>query len=298
MSLSDTEGIKSTPEKPSLIDMVSQYFSTSPRRKELSAEKPLSVKLRRKKYDGYQLWRISTSSKDEAGFLEDLKLSSEGTKFHWLKGPSTKGVTDVVVPPDYIENLKELLSDNDIKFDVRMRNIQHAIQFENPRLNKRDQIELEVVHGHPLTWYRFHPYKDILSYFDFLKRKFADYVELIQIGWSFEGRPLTVVKVSHPDNDAVSKLPERPRRRKRAVFIQSGLEAHEWLPIACSTFVLNSVIGSIGSNDTAGDIARKVDWYFMPVVNIDGYDYSMGYDRLWQKTRSKHFPATGFWSTM
>lgn len=291
---------KSSTDKPSLIEMLSQYFS--PTETKLSGEQPTTVKLRRKKYDGYQLWRIYSTTKDDVNSIEDFKMSSEGLKVHWLKGPSTKGVADVVVSPDYIETFRDFLSDNSLKYHVKMRDIQHAIQFENPRLNKRDQIELAVVHGHPLSWYRYHPYKDILSYFDFLKRKFPDYVELIQIGWSFEGRPLSVVKISHPDHDEndVSRLPKEPRSasRKLTVFIQSGLDAHEWLPIACSTYILNSIITNIEGNDTMGDVLRRVDWYIMPVMNPDGYDYSMGYERLWTKTRSKHFPTTGFWSTV
>lgn len=36
------------------------------------------------------------------------------------------------------------------------------------------------------------------------------------------------------------------------------------------------------------EIVRSVDWYILPVSNPDGYDYSLNYDRMWRKTRSKH----------
>lgn len=290
--------LTSTTEEPSynFLEKVSQYLN--PARQEIPKHKP-KIKHHRKKYDDYQLWRITPKSKDETNFIEDFKMSLEGEKVHWLKGPMLKGTADVVVPPDYVEVFQDFLSDNEIKFDVKVRDIQHAIQYENPRLNKRDQIELEVVYGHPLTWYRYHPYKDIQSYFDFLKRKFADYVELIPIGWSFEGRPLTIVKVSHAIRDKANDLMKehRSEAKKPAIFIQSGAEAHEWLPIACSTFILNNLVENIEINSTVGDMIRKVNWYIMPVLNPDGYDYSVHYDRLWQKTRSKHFTASDMWST-
>lgn len=289
--------LTSTSEAPlfNFLELVSQYISP---RKRAATSKP-KVKLRRRKYDDYELWRLLPKSKDDVNTIEEFKMSPEGAKFHWMKGPSSRGITDVVVPPHYVESFRDFLSENDLHFDVKVRDIQHAIQFENPRLNKRDQIELEVIYGHPLTWYRYHPYKDIQSYYEYLKRKFPNYTELIQIGWSFEGRPLTIVKVSHPRDDDVVELRKEHRTalNKPAIFIQSGLEAHEWLPIACSTYILNNLVNNIESNDTLGEMIRKVDWYIMPVLNPDGYDYSIYYDRLWQKTRSKHFPSSGIWAS-
>lgn len=285
-----------SPETPSydFLEMFTNYIS--PKQKSLTGAKPKS-RLRRKKYDGYQLWRLFPSTKDDAKFIEEFKMSSEGVRVHWLKGPSWKGVTDVVIAPDFVENFTELLSDNDIKFIVKVRDVQHAIQYENPRLNKRDQIELEVIYGHPLTWFRYHPYKDIQSYFDFLKRKFPNNTELIPIGWSFEGRPMTIVKLQHNDELAYLRKEHRSDLPKPAVFIQSGSEAHEWLPIACSTFILNKLVMSLDSNSAVTELLKKVDFYILPVMNPDGYDYSIYYERLWQKTRSQHVPSSGIWST-
>lgn len=292
--------LMSSSEKPSysFLEMVTQYISP---RKRATNLKSKVKKLRRKKYDDYELWRILPKSKDDINTIQEFKMSREGTEIHWLKGPSSRGISDVVVPPDYVENFKDFLTENDIKFDVKVRDIQHAIQFENPRLNKRDQIELEVINGHPLTWYRYHHYRDIQAYYEYLKRKFPEYTELIQLGWSFEGRPLTVVKVSYPGNGKEDPRLLKEHRstpsKKPAIVIQSGLEAHEWLPIACSTYILNNLVNDIESNSTLGQMIRKVDWYFMPVMNPDGYDYSIHYDRLWQKTRSKHLPSGSIWDS-
>lgn len=36
---------------------------------------------------------------------------------------------------------------------------------------------------------------------------------------------------------------------------------------------------------------RSVDWYILPVSNPDGYEYSLKFDRMWRKTRSKHWDS-------
>lgn len=289
-----SSSVESSSEKPSFFEMVSSYLSPTRR-----SSTRFTSKNRRKRYDSYQLIRITADSKEDLKTIEDFKMSKKGTKVHWLKGPSSRTFTDVVVPPDYTEDFREFLTENEIPFATKVRNIQHAIQFENPRLNKRDQIEMEVIYGHPLTWYRYHPYRDIQAYFDYLKRKFSDYVDLVQLGWSFEGRPLTIVKISHPNSDSKSELRKEPRMSlgRSAIFIQAGLEAHEWLSIASTTYIINNLISKIDGNDTLAALIRKTDWYIMPVANPDGYDYSIHYDRLWQKTRSAHSSQTGFFST-
>ena len=40
--------------------------------------------------------------------------------------------------------------------------------------------------------------------------------------------------------------------------------------------------------DTEGETIRSVDWYILPILNPDGYEYSHEYDRMWRKTRSRH----------
>lgn len=70
-----------------------------------------------------------------------------------------------------------------------------AIQYENPSISKHEQIEYEIRHGHPMTWFRYHKYTDITKFLQYLNRKYPDYLELIHIGRSFEGRPLIVAKV-------------------------------------------------------------------------------------------------------
>lgn len=72
---------------------------------------------------------------------------------------------------------------------------QKAITYENPRLSKKQRLELEHLRGHPMTWRRYHRYADILRYLEYLQHSHTDLVELIPLGRSSEGLPLVVVKV-------------------------------------------------------------------------------------------------------
>lgn len=93
------------------------------------------------------------------------------------------------------KEVQDSLDYESIPYEVVIWNLEQAIKYENPVLSRRQKVELEAMQGHPMTWHRYHDYEDITMFVDYLKRKYADIVELIHIGRSFEGRPLVVVKV-------------------------------------------------------------------------------------------------------
>uniref|UniRef100_A0A452ITN7 Peptidase M14 domain-containing protein n=1 Tax=Gopherus agassizii TaxID=38772 RepID=A0A452ITN7_9SAUR len=100
----------------------------------------------------------------------------------------------------------------------------------------------------------------------------ADLLQKIYIGSSFEKRPLYILKLSS----------NRDRTPKSAIWIDCGIHAREWIaPAFCLWF--------IGHKDrTMTRLLQHLDFYIMPVMNVDGYEYTWTTNRLWRKSRSKH----------
>lgn len=263
------------------FDMFSSMFPSTKRDAPITLFSSGAIK---KKYNNHQLWRIYASKKSVVEYLDELRMSSEGKKIHWLESPRLHSFTDVVVAPELLESFKGFLSKGNINFSVKLRNIQNAIRYENLRLNRKEQIEAEIINGHPLTFYHYHTSKDILAYYDFIKRKYPSFVELITLGFTFNSKPLVMVKVSAPKQVNVSVSASH----KPGVFLLAGLSAHLWLPVASSLYILDNIVTNIASNDSFGEYIRKHDWYILSLLNVDGYDYSMAFDRLWRKTRSEY----------
>lgn len=189
-------------------------MSTSTKKPPVVANVPKRVN-----YHNYQLWRLLPTTETQVQFLMDYRSTVEGAKLQWWKGPTLRfvlinhkdevniyvyikiscffnsGPTDIAVPPSIYAEVKESLDYEDIPYDVIIWDLEKAIQFANPRTTKRQRIENQLLVGHPLTWYRYHRYADITKFLDHLQRKYSRAVELIDIGRSFEGRPLMVAKV-------------------------------------------------------------------------------------------------------
>lgn len=106
-----------------------------------------------------------------------------------------RGPTDILIPPQMVKNVKEVLEYESIPYDIRIWDLAKAIQYENPPMTIRQKIELDLEQGHPMTWFRYHEYEDITRFLDYLQHNFPTIVELIHIGRSFEGRPLVIAKV-------------------------------------------------------------------------------------------------------
>ncbi|XP_062567754.1 carboxypeptidase B-like [Saccostrea cucullata] len=127
---------------------------------------------------------------------------------------------------------------------------------------------------------------DHLSYHRFatIKQYLADVVTATQsmstvnaslstIGYSSEANEIQVLKVSRGDGQS------RP-----SIFIDGGIHAREWISPATVLYFINQMVYG-DEFDYAPQLLDKFDWYFAPVLNPDGYEYSHTTYRLWRKNR-------------
>jgi len=80
------------------------------------------------------------------------------------------------------------------------------------------------------------------------------------IGFSFEGRPQTVLKLSN--GGPASKI---------GVFIDAAIHAAEWMGPAVALNTIHQLTANLATNQAFLDMA---DWYILPVANPDGYFHS------------------------
>jgi murein tripeptide amidase MpaA len=63
------------------------------------------------------------------------------------------------------------------------------------------------------------------------------------------------------------------------------MHANEWITPAALTWMINELVENA---DSYNCILDRFDWYFVPMVNPDGYEYSHAVDRMWRKTRRNY----------
>jgi len=98
-----------------------------------------------------------------------------------------------------------------------------------------------------------------------------DWANVINIGQSYEGRDMDVLAITKAGPGAPN------------IWLEAGIHAREWISPAVATFLVRELVEDYAEHP---DYIDKINWYFIPSANPDGYAYSWEHDRLWRKTRS------------
>uniref|UniRef100_A0A5S6QDS6 Peptidase_M14 domain-containing protein n=1 Tax=Trichuris muris TaxID=70415 RepID=A0A5S6QDS6_TRIMR len=126
-------------------------------------------------------------------------------------------------------------------------------------------------------FFSFQTYHTLDEIYGFLKRvhrQFPNITELVKIGTSYEGRDMLAIRVGSD-------------RSNKIIWVDAGMHAREWIGPATAVFLINELTESYGRKPVTTQLVNKFNFYILPVLNPDGYDYSWTTNRLWRKSRSK-----------
>ncbi|XP_016841765.1 carboxypeptidase B isoform X3 [Nasonia vitripennis] len=116
-----------------------------------------------------------------------------------------------------------------------------------------------------MEWTSYHRLEDIHGYLDYLANTYPQLCSVMTIGRSVEGRELKVLRISKGTANAP------------ALWIDGGIHAREWISPASVTYIIDYLVEHSDQ--------LEADYYILPVVNPDGYEYTFRGDRLWRKNR-------------
>jgi len=228
-----------------------------------------------KPYEGDVLMKVHVNSSQQAEWLENLRQAGIELDF-WSDAHSGDDV-EVRVPRTAVEYFKQLLDEEEIKYDVITSNIQKLIDEERQANDAaREQTSDQTARrGSGALLY----YAHIDEIYWFMRSlmwanwDLWDHVDILSVGTSTEGRDLKVFKISTGTG-------------RKAIFINAGQHAREWIAPASVLYLLNELVTKYGSDRQITSLVDKYDWYIMPILNPDGYQYSHDSHRMWRKTRS------------
>ncbi|NWR57098.1 CBPB2 Carboxypeptidase, partial [Bucorvus abyssinicus] len=171
-----------------------------------------------------------------------------------------------------INNIKAQLRQLTIQYNVSMANVQELIEKQtiNDTVNPRRSSSY---------YENYHSMKEIYHWMEEVVKDHSDLLQKIYIGSSYEKRPLYVLKLS--------KSQEIP---KSAIWIDCGIHAREWISPAFCLWFIGHAIHVRERDQTMTTLLEHFDFYVMPVVNVDGYEYTWSHpsNRLWRKSRSSY----------
>ncbi|XP_039375810.1 carboxypeptidase A1-like [Mauremys reevesii] len=224
-----------------------------------------------KLFVGDQVLRIRASNEEQIallrglGELEDLQID------YWLS-PAQPGLpVDARVPFHSLQAVKVFLESNTIPYTITVDDVQELLDEEKEAMMVSRKFERS---SNSFSFSSYHTIEEIYSWMDDLVAENPDLVSKIQIGQSYEERPLYVLKFS---TGGVN----RP-----AIWIDTGIHSREWITQATGVWTANKIATEYGKDASLTAILDTVDIFFEIVTNPDGFAYTHSTNRMWRKTRS------------
>jgi len=212
------------------------------------------------RFDNYRLYSVDIDTLDQLQLFQKLEDNSNG--FLLWNYPVLGGAADVMVAPHKLSEFREMTELYKLKIDLKIKNIQSLIDAESPSIRPK-----------AFGWTAYNNYTEIYKWLDEILEANPSILSSHSVGTTFQGREIRAVKLSHKEGNPT-------------IFIESNIHAREWITSATATCFLNELLTS--TDPDIEDLAQNIDWYIVPVFNVDGFHYTHTTNRLWRKTRQPH----------
>jgi carboxypeptidase A2 len=222
-------------------------------------------------YEGHQLLTVYPRHEADSRLLRDLMFQDTELDF-WTEPSRVAAPVDVRVPPARLDAF--LAAVDGMSVNVREANLQTLVSEEKARLASRSRSSRMAVELDD-----FNTFSDIELWLqgDLLDQcaEKGRTCQLVSAGPSHEGRDLWVF--------SLSSGPAAGGGDKPVFWLDATIHAREWLAPATLIKIMDRMVNYDDEDVVA--MLDKYDFFFMPVMNPDGYDYTWTNQRLWRKNR-------------
>ncbi|MEE6500954.1 hypothetical protein FKM82_004008, partial [Ascaphus truei] len=216
-------------------------------------------------FHGEKVFRVIPQTKEHVELL--TSLASQAQLDFWV--PDSVSLVEPGKRADFraeghfTYDVQSLLQQSGMPYEIMIDDLQDALE-------KQRDSNSRAVHSYE----KYNDMDTINAWSSSIAAQSSGLVTRSQIGTSFEGRPIYLLKVGKSGSN------------KKAVFMDCGFHAREWItPAFCQWFVKEAV-NTYGSNAQMTSLLDNLDFYVLPVMNVDGYAYTWTNNRMWRKTRS------------
>ncbi|KAG8515671.1 Carboxypeptidase A1, partial [Galemys pyrenaicus] len=221
---------------------------------------------------GHQVLRISAADEAQVQKVKELE-DLEHLQLDFWRGPAQPGSSiDVRVPFPSIQAVKVFLEAHAISYSIMIEDVQSLLDEEQEQMFA---FQGRARSTNTFNYAIYHTLDEIYEFMDMLVAENPQLVSKLQIGNTYEGRPIYVLKFSTGGN-------KRP-----AIWIDTGIHSREWVTQASGTWFAKKITEDYGQDPKITAILSNMDIFLEIVTNPDGFAFTHSTNRLWRKTRSR-----------
>ncbi|XP_048516038.1 uncharacterized protein LOC105690901 [Athalia rosae] len=226
----------------------------------------------KRRFDGYKVYRVVATSEEQLNVLRDIENGEGDEVLFWTSAGALNYPIDVMVSPEEEGEIFSAFQSANISYETLINDVQTLIDSEDVK-NSPGSLLRDNEAGSSLNWTSYHRLDTIYDWLDELAETYPNWVEVIEAGYSYEGRLVKGIKITFDEDNP-------------GIFIEGGQHAREWISSAVVTYVINEILTT--TNTLFNLHARAHNWFIFPVTNPDGFEYSHTTNRMWRKTRKPY----------
>ncbi|CAG2109692.1 unnamed protein product, partial [Medioppia subpectinata] len=224
-------------------------------------------------YDGYSVVRLVPTTESQLRYLRQLEENVLELDF-W-RGPSYVGrPVDVMIPPQLNQTFDRIFSKRFSQKSIIINDLEKVFEEERKPYHSLSNIDTaaDVVDKHFDDYQRL---AKIHAFLDAITAQYPNIAGVESVGLSHEERDLKLIRIGVGQQN----------KNKPIIFMEAGIHAREWISPATVQFFAQELVQKYGTDSDVTDLLETFDFYILPVLNVDGYEYTHTNSRLWRKTR-------------
>ncbi|XP_040336370.1 mast cell carboxypeptidase A [Prionailurus viverrinus] len=221
------------------------------------------------RFDREKVLRVKLQDEKQANIIKDLAQTNQldfwyPDAAHHVAANMT---IDFRVSEKESQSIQSSLDQNKMHYEILIHDLQEEIE-------KQFDVKEDIPGRH--SYAKYNNWDKIVAWTEKMVHKHPEMVSRIKIGTTVEDNPLYVLKIGKRDE------------RRKAIFMDCGIHAREWIsPAFCQWFVYQAA-KTYGKNKIMTKLLDRMNFYVLPVFNVDGYIWSWTQNRMWRKNRSKN----------
>ncbi|XP_075413847.1 carboxypeptidase A1 isoform X2 [Tenrec ecaudatus] len=220
---------------------------------------------------GHQVLRISAVDEAQVQKVEELE-ELEHLQLDFWRGPAQPGAPiDVRVPFPSLQPVKVFLESHGIEHRAMIKDVQALLDQEQEEMFA---FQARASSTDSFNYATYHTLEEIYNFMDMLVAENPNLVSKHEIGKTYEGRPIYVLKFSTGGD-------KRP-----AFWIDTGIHSREWVTQASGVWFAKKIVTDYQKDARLTSFLNNMDIFLEIVTNPDGFAFTHSKNRLWRKTRS------------
>ncbi|XP_006120381.2 carboxypeptidase A1-like [Pelodiscus sinensis] len=231
----------------------------------------LATAASRETFVGNQVLRIVAADEADVEKVKELEELQDLQLDFWQEPGSPEVPIDVRVPFASLQAVKAFLEFNRIRYSILIDDVQMLVDEEATQMIRHHFMPQTL---ETFNYASYHTLEEIYEFMDLLVEANPNLVSKIQIGNTYEGRPIYVLKFSTGGT-------KRP-----AIWLDTGIHSREWITQASGVLFAKKILDGYGQDPSLTSILDKLDIFLEIVTNPDGFAFTHTKNRMWRKTRS------------